>query len=190
MKKQNCTPQRLLITVALILTGAAAKAQGVYTGESSDSYDYIYTDVVGYGGSCGDTYVYSTLNGSFADGAAVYQTLLADPGTEYSWNWGSIIYYDILGTCHSTQSDNTYTLKITKTYYGPPPSIFRTPSYYSCSYTNLACSPGTTPTCTSGSPGIAFTLGCPDYLVSEWLVVNGHCAFSVAASASGPGACN
>jgi len=77
------------------------------------------------------------------------------------------------------------TIKITNTYWGPPPIVVGD----TCTYNILACSTGTA-TCKGATPALSFTEGCPSYVKAQYLVVNGTCDFSLVFSATGPGVCN
>lgn len=81
----------------------------------------------------------------------------------------------------------TTLVRISDTYYGPPPTVM---SDGSCLYTYLACSTGTA-TCKQGTPGVHFSEGCPSYLHSKFLVIDNACIGTpFDAVASGPGPCN
>ncbi len=80
----------LILCTAIIAASTTIQAQeGVYDDVSVDFSFTIYTSLVSYGGdSCGSPYIYSTLNGSSAQGTSVYQTIAsATDGTGYSWDW-------------------------------------------------------------------------------------------------------
>lgn len=78
-------------------------------------------------------------------------------------------------------------VKITTTYWGPPP-IF---SNGNCYYTTLACTNNTTPTCRSATtPGWLIPgASCPSYARGSYLVVNGTCEFAVGFAATSGGPC-
>jgi hypothetical protein len=71
------------------------------------------------------------------------------------------------------------------TYWGPPVTRVKD----QCFWGSLACSPGTTPTCTTGR-GFPFFPGCPQYVKASWFVVLGECISFVLTTATGPGPCN
>ena len=74
--------------------------------------------------------------------------------------------------------------RISTTYWGPPVTRINDLCYWG----SLACSAGTTATCTHGY-GLTFAPACPDYVKAEWLVVNGACVpvpYVQAASGAGP----
>jgi hypothetical protein len=89
------------------------------------------------------------------------------------------------GNLYSGQSIQT--LSISTAYWGPPPVIFPNGD---CSWSKLACSSGT-PRCTVVR-GLTFVEGCPQYMRSETLVINGNCEpdFALGFSADGPGPCD
>jgi hypothetical protein len=58
-----------------------------------------------------------------------------------------------------------------------------------CTYTILACSNATNPTCKSATPALSFTMGCPKYVKASYWVYNGTCVFAEVFTASGPGPC-
>ncbi len=76
---------------------------------------------------------------------------------------------------------------IATTFWGPPPIVDIDDN---CHWANLACSSGT-PRCTYVQ-GIQFSPGCPQYMQSETLVVDGSCwsQFAIGIEADGPGVCN
>jgi len=76
--------------------------------------------------------------------------------------------------------------RISTTYWGPP--VTKTNDL--CYWGSLACSAGTTATCTHGY-GFTFAPACPNYVKAEWLVVNGSCVpIPYVQAASGPGPCD
>lgn len=181
------TYRLIVLGIAIAATSVNLRAQGVYDEVSADPYDDIYTSVVSYGGSCGSPYIYSTLNGSEADGYSVYQTLAANPGADYTWNWSYSQPWSSPTGCAVITISYDWLIGIHTTSYGPPPYVTQD----TCTYTMLACAYGT-PKCNKSSyPGITFVPACPSYMLGQWLVLTGNCiAVYGAASAPGPGPCN
>jgi hypothetical protein len=164
MTKRTLRYRLLTIVAALGSVAGVLHAQGVYSGEGGDDDDDIFTSLTSYGGSCGEVTITSTLNGSYAAGANVYQEILAStPGSNYIWDWGYSVYANagIYG-CILIQANYSFGIGLRVTFEGPP----TTKTGSSCSYTNLACALGTTASCpflepytTSGScPNYAFSL--------------------------------
>jgi len=81
--------------------------------------------------------------------------------------------------------------RIATTYFGPP--VVETGD--KCYWGSLACSAGTQPTCKAGS-GYTFAPACPQYVRTDYLVVNNGITAPVCISigdifaATGPGPCN
>jgi hypothetical protein len=188
---------RCLLGIIFILgcSGAfsqAVHAQGVYTSEDEGVGD-IETDLSGYDGTgCPNTAsIYSDLNGVSVNGALGYNNIIqyveATPDVTYIWNWGFTVYFTnpYTGYCDSYQESFSWGLKLTTTFYGDPYVQGDT-----CNYTTLACETGT-PTCSTITfcPGFTFEDPCPEFMVGDWLVVNGTCEFCLGSGSDVPGSC-
>ena len=113
------------------------------------------------------------------------QNIAATPGVNYTFNWDGEVVCSLAGVFYSVGGTDTLSLRVS--YWGPPVTITND----SCYYGSLACSPGTTATCPSGT-GVTFAPACPAYVRAEWLVRNGTQCIPPAliSSATGAGPCS
>jgi hypothetical protein len=118
---------------------------------------------------------------------------LDDPtdGTDYAVNSDEEVFCSGVGGLVYLQDPGPTVLRIATTYFGPP--VVQTDD--KCYWGSLACSPGTHPTCQVGS-GYTFAPTCPQYVKTDYLVVNTGVTAPVCIgiglifAASGPGPCN
>lgn len=102
-----------LIGLVLMMASTHARAQGSICDDWVDSDDWdIYAACTGYEAYEGEVeisvYVWSNLNGSYASGYDTFwQVLVANPGTEFPWDWGFTSNECILGLGCS-QNDGSY----------------------------------------------------------------------------------
>ncbi len=127
-------------------------------------------------GECPNCYLSVTNNQSITPAA----------GMTYNFNAAVEVFCNVGGAVFGYNWPNI-TVRLATTSWGPPPIVN---SDDSCSWHILACAYGT-PTC-KDIKGINFSPGCPSYMRSVTLVVNGQCEpeITVGYSATGPGPCN
>jgi hypothetical protein len=184
----------------------------VYTDESTDG-TCIYTSVqidgsgemtVNYSDpSCASLppishtpYVADTLNGGGGNwvsggsycpdcylSSSTEQNILATPGTDYTFSWGAEVYCTIGGYFFTFFGSDI--VGLSQAFWGPPPVEING----ECHWGTLACSSGT-PRCTNIG-GFIFTEGCPNYMRSTTLILDGSCQpnLSYGHQAAGPGQC-
>lgn len=204
----------------LIALGHTCYAQGcrvdytfnyaTYTSESTDG-TYIYTSVLTDGSGSGSPSLgcnypnarhtassYNLLGstGGWVNGNPGYMTsylstendqqIIGVPGVEYTWDWDGEVICTVFGTLYGSGFSGT--IGISEATWGPPPVILPNGQ---CKWATLACDPpGTTPKCTN-IRGLIFTNGCPQYMHSDTLVIDGSCEpdLTIGIAASGPGPC-
>jgi hypothetical protein len=106
------------------------------------------------------------------------------PPYTFTFDWSAEVNCILGGTFFAQSGSNIIGLSIA--YWGPPPVIING----QCHWGNLACTGGTTPKCTNVE-GFIFVPGCPQYMKSETLILDGNCQTNLSAGqeASGPGPC-
>jgi hypothetical protein len=143
----------------------------VHTSYTDTSLNGSDSGWVSGGGYCADCYI--------SDSNA--QDVLGTPGIDYEFDWDVQVSCNVGGTFF-TEGGADY-IRLADAFW-----TGKFPIGSACLYTQLACSPGTTPTCPSGFGAFP---SCPDYVRARTLVHNGVCQYpSVVDAASGPDKCN
>jgi hypothetical protein len=108
------------------------------------------------------------------------------PNVGFTWEKSGQVICSVAGLIYSMAfQPNSLSLRVS--YWGPPV----TRSGNTCYWGSLACTAGTTATCTTGY-GIIFVPNCPDYIKATWLVYDGTNCVPPAfvTTATGPGPCS
>lgn len=174
----------------------------------------LYSDMAGSGGPKVLGYSYTDVSSQdwHYHAHAIYQRLIDPAGNEVS-SWGGPTYAQI---SKSYTIEGNYTVLSRHELWCTVGGVMITPYssdgvYFSlrtiyfkdpqvgplgigCYYGNLACNPGTIPTC-SGGIGIGVWLPpCPPYEVTDFLVAHfsgfNICTVAISYPAGGPGDCN
>jgi hypothetical protein len=191
------------LCVILAVFTAPTHAQGYYVaviGNDDEGVGNLETDLSGFvgGDECADvTTLWSELNGTYLYGGLgldnLIQTVMANPGVSYVWNWGFTYQFadPYTGLCDNYSESFSDVLETHITYYHGPSLVL---GY--CYYSSIDCSSGV-PYC-PGSPPYGCTAGyntpfggiCSQWMEATWVAVAGKCASCWGSSADSSGACN
>jgi len=199
-------PRRVYIAclpiLLLALSGKSMAGYSSYVNISPGANNMIYSTALVDGsaypmaGACHTPKVYNVLNGTggwASGGCAPPQNYISfqnmqqthgTPGVAYTNNTIEQVICTIAGLFFNTTINVSISLRVS--YWGPPVTIQNDLCYWG----SLACTPGTTATCTRGF-GITFAPACPQYVKATWAVVNGSCIpVPYVEEATGPGPCD
>lgn len=186
----NKSNKLLILGFAILAASARVQAQeGFYDGDSVDWDSNLYTSLVSYGSdpNCGAPYMESTLNGDYASGDSVYQTVSsATPDVGYSWDYSyNQPFY--AGGCQIATVNFSSAAGFAITYTQSV-NLYSDP-YGNCAQTN-ACTNGT-PKCPISSVKDGFSLvPCDVWHETLSPFIGSTCFPGISTSASGPGACS
>lgn len=196
----------LFLFTVFAMTRTPIHAQGIYDAVSlsdDEGVGDLETDLSGFvgGSECAQvTTLWSDFNGVTAYGGDgfdnIIQTVEANPGVTYIWNWGFTYQYadPYTGLCDDFSESFTVPLSAHITYYNEP-HLQGTAPNQTCLWVNVVCNPPLpTATCigdvVTGPPPPACDYDT-SILKTFWLVANGVCSQPVSQTApDGVGACS
>lgn len=176
----------LILGVVMIAASAKIQAQGFYDNESTDFDFNLYTSLMSYGSdNCGSPYMTSTLNGNYAVGSSVYQTIYSGTaGIDYSWDFSyNQPFY--AGGCQLGSVKFSWPIGYAITYT-------QSLGLYSDAFGNCAQQNA----CTNGSPKCSVTsvkeavtgmVPCDIWHETLTVVLAGSCRYGLSNIAGGPG---
>lgn len=134
--------------------------------------------------------IYINLNASVTLDTNLDTCLLNGPGCADESS--DSVTCTVGGLVYAFQESGPPLLRIASTYFGPPVVVG---GDNKCFWGSLACSAGTQPTCRAGS-GYLFAPKCPDYVKTDYLVINNGVtapvciAIGFIIAEAGPGPCD